>query len=274
MATLHLLTLPIGNKDDLTTRVRNHLVKEKFFLAEDTRVFRIFLESIEIDVSTKVIHSFHDHTDTKINGLLKKLSAGEDLFLVSDAGSPVVSDPAYPLIREVIRSGHEIDTCPGPTSVITALELSGLPPHPFHFYGFLARENEKKRQVFKELASITGTHIYFDSPNRMEKTLNLLAEVIPNCEVSVVRELTKTYQAVHRFVASEVKDVEINFRGEFVFLFHISKSEVQVNVNSDELKQLAGEYLSKKSTPKQLSKLLGKILGQKPRDIYDKMTQK
>jgi len=274
LATLHLLTLPIGNKEDITSRVKLTLEKESFFLAEDTRVFRTLLDALGIDSTSKTIFSFHDHTNSKIEGLIKKLDQDQDLFLVSDAGSPVISDPAYPLIKQVIDSGHEIETYPGPTSVITALELSGLPPHPFHFYGFSAREQEKKRQTFKELSSISGTHIFFESPNRMEKTLNVLKETLPNCDVSVVRELTKVYQSVHRFKACNFEQEEIQYRGEFIFLFHIGKSEVQNSVNDEELQKMVNDYLNKKSTPKQLSKILGKIVNQKPSEIYNQMTRK
>jgi 16S rRNA (cytidine1402-2'-O)-methyltransferase len=274
LATLHLLTLPIGNIGDITTRVKKTLEREKFFLAEDTRVFKTFLEAIDIDSTSKIIYSFHDHTDSKITGLIKKMDEGQDLFLVSDAGSPVISDPAYPLIKQTINAGHELETYPGPTSVVTALELSCLPPHPFHFYGFLAREKEKKRQIFNDLLSIPGTHIFFDSPKRMEKTLEELALILPDSEVAVVREITKSYQSTYRFLAKNFKEQEIEYRGEFVFLFHIAKNQVRNNIVSDDLINLANDYLNKKSTPKQLSKLLGKLLSEKPSVIYEKLTHK
>lgn len=273
MSAINLVTLPIGNVEDLTLRARKVLEEQDYFLAEDTRVFKQLLNYLGIDTSSKRIDSFHDHTDSKITYLINQLDNGTDLYIVSDAGSPIISDPGYPLIRAAIRSGHDVNTVPGVTAVITALELSGLPPHPFHFHGFLPREEERKKTTFSQTQTSAGTHIFFDAPTRIEKTLKALALVLPEVDVCAARELTKKFETAVRFKAKDFVPDMINAKGEFVLLYHIDKENLKASGSGDKLQKLADEYMNKKSTPKQLAKILGEILGENPKDIYANLTK-
>ena len=145
MSSLTLVSLPIGNIKDITLRAIEALRSGDCFYAEDTRVFKKLLNSLEIEYSSKFIDSFHEHSEGKIKNITEKIQAGTRVYLVSDAGSPVISDPAFPLLKKMREEGIEIKTIPGVTSVVTALELSGLPPRPFHFWGFISRsKNERK----------------------------------------------------------------------------------------------------------------------------------
>ena len=145
MSGLTLVTLPIGNINDITLRALEALKSGEIFYAEDTRVFKDLLRNLGIEYQHKFIDSFHDQSIGKIEQILKKIEEGNQVYLVSDAGSPAISDPAYPLIKELVQKNISISTLPGVTSVVTALELSGLPPHPFHFWGFIGRKLCKKQ---------------------------------------------------------------------------------------------------------------------------------
>ena len=142
MAKLTLVGLPIGNAQDITKRAYSILENQKSFLVEDTRNFKSLLSHYGLDLTQYRLESFHDHNKENISKLMAKMDRGEDLFLCSDAGSPVLSDPAFPLVRAALDKGHEIETIPGVSSPIVALELSGLPPHPFKFWGILPRKDQ------------------------------------------------------------------------------------------------------------------------------------
>jgi 16S rRNA (cytidine1402-2'-O)-methyltransferase len=163
MGKLVLLTLPIGNIDDITKRVLNSLLEAKTLIAEDTRTIKNQLNKLSIDSSNKKIISFHDQSgETKTKNLLEELEHS-DLYLVSEAGSPYISDPAYPLVKMALELGYEVDSYSGISAVTQSLELSGLPPIPFHFHGFPPRDSGKRKAYFqKEVASVYGTHIFFE----------------------------------------------------------------------------------------------------------------
>lgn len=272
MGKLFLVTLPIGNMEDLSPRARTALSSGGHFFVEDTRVFKDRVSRAGIDVQFKTLFSFHDQDRSKLAQALELLKSGEDVHLASDAGSPLISDPAFPMVREVLEAGFEIETLPGPNSVVTALELSGLPPHPFHFHGFLPKENEKKKQDFEAYSTLGGTHIFFESPHRILETAELLSNLMPNTDIVLAKELTKTYQTVHRFKGSEWDQVkgEVVNKGEFVLLFH---SKGGSNKSGGKMIKLAQDVLEKPNN-KKLSKLLSEILGEGAKEIYKRLEEK
>lgn len=272
MSSLTLVTLPIGNLKDITLRALETLKTGVYFYAEDTRVFKKLLENLEIDYSQKIIDSFHDHSEEKIPSIIEKVHLGFDVYLVSDAGSPMISDPAFPLIRKAVELGIQIKTMPGVTSVITALELSGLPPHPFHFWGFLARTKNEKKSFFLELASIQGTHIFFESPHRIYETVESFFEVLPDSELVVTRELTKIYETVSRVKKEQMKELQtlVYDKGEFVVLFH---NDHKKNSNMNELAGMVQDYLEGRPGTKKLAKIFAKILDRDQKLIYDQLVR-
>lgn len=269
MAKLILLTLPIGNMDDLSLRVRKALSEENTFFVEDTRVFKDRVQRAGIDLKAVALHSFHDQDRSKTALAISLLESGVDIYMASDAGSPMISDPAFPLVNEVINKGFEIESFPGPNSVVTALELSGLPPHPFHFYGFLPKETEKKKKIFEACGSLSGTHIFFESPHRIVTTTETVFSELGDIDVVLAKELTKTFQTIHRFNKEtwESNKEEVVEKGEFVFLFHIKDSK---RVSSSKITKLAEEVMEKPNN-KKLSKLLSEILGLKSKEIYSEL---
>ena len=277
MAKLTLVGLPIGNAQDITKRAYAILENQKSFLVEDTRNFKSLLGHYGLDLSQYKLVSFHDHNKENITKLIEKMDKGEDLYLCSDAGSPVLSDPAYPLVRAALDNGHEIETIPGVSSPVAALELSGLPPHPFKFWGFLARKDQAKISWFDELESGV-THICFESPVRMQATLELFFKNnnSRNIKIAVARELTKLYQEVISFDLENLKkEIEkITFRGEMVLLIYIeTDTKKDSTKNNSKIKELANSYIEKQS-PRNLSKLISSILGGKPSEYYDQLTSK
>lgn len=270
MGKIILLNTPIGNLGDLSSRVVEALKAGRLFAVEDTRVFKELLNHLGISVSGKKILSLHDQSTTEQIHKLIELAESEDLFVASEAGSPIISDPAYPIVLAAYEKGLGVESFSGISSPVMALELSGLPPIPFEFHGFLPRESGKRIKVFKEVGY--GTHIFFEAPTRIDETLNELQRTRPEVDLVVVRELSKKFQQVLRLQASEwgEKKKEMVFKGEFIFLFH--NKEIP-KLASGELKELAQEILANGASPKLLSKLLGEILDRPTKEIYTELNR-
>lgn len=273
MANLYLVTLPIGNSGDLTFRARECLSRSHHIYCEDTRVFRDLCQRVEIDCCGKKIYSFHEHSGQKQLQNLLELAWVEDVVFVSDAGSPVISDPAYPLIVAAINDEKvKLKSLGGVSSVIVALELAGLPSTPFHFHGFLARDNGKRQQCADLVGQQYGTHVFFEGKSRVMTTLALMTSMYPDLKFAVARELTKEFESIYRFYGREYTQQKdsIDMRGEFVILVH---NHVKANLSFDdkELIALAEEILESGARPKVLSKLLSRVLNKSTKDIYDKL---
>ncbi|MBC7430033.1 MAG: 16S rRNA (cytidine(1402)-2'-O)-methyltransferase [Bacteriovorax sp.] len=273
MSEIILVTLPIGNTGDITLRALDALKTGKTFYAEDTRVFKELLNSLGINYQDKFIDSFHDQSVGKIEVILSKIKNGESVYLVSDAGSPMVSDPAYPLLKKLLEEDIVIKTLPGVTAVITALELSALPPHPFHFWGFIARGKGEKKDFFKNLKCTSGTHIFFESPHRIYETIDNFFEVHPDKILVIARELTKTYESVYRLRKADLPSIKeiVMDKGEFVVLFH--NDEVRAGVDQEEVAELVRDYLDNGGSTKKLAKVFSKILGSDTKTVYDQLSR-
>lgn len=270
MGKIILLNTPIGNLGDLTSRVTEGLKTGTTFAVEDTRVFKELLNHLGISLHGKRIFSLHDQSeDSQIEKLIE-MAEREDLYVASEAGSPIISDPAYPIIQAAYERGIPVESYSGVSSPIMALELSGLPPIPFQFHGFLPRESGKRKKIFQEAGY--GTHIFFEAPTRIEETLDELSEVRPDADVCIVRELSKKFQQVMKLKAGNWprKKKDMTFKGEFVFLFHNNELK---NSSGGELKELAQEIVAEGAAPKKIAKLLGLILDRPTKDIYSSLSR-
>jgi len=195
-AKLFLVPTPLGNLEDITRRAVRVLEEVDFILAEDTRTSSKLLNHLGI---SKPSYSYHTHNEhNTVNGLITKLRAGAQVGLISDAGTPGISDPGFLLVRACIEAGVEVECLPGPTALIPALLNSGFPCDRFVFEGFLP--NKKGRQTrLKELALERRTMVFYESPHRLLKTLNQMAEFFgEDREASVSRELTKIHEETVR----------------------------------------------------------------------------
>ena len=186
---------PIGNLGDITYRSVEMLRQVSLIAAEDTRRTRILLNKYEIATPLSSYNSYNKIR--KGPGFIKKLNQGEDIALVSDAGTPGVSDPLYHLVQLALEQEVAVISIPGPSAVLSALTVSGLPMDRFRFEGFLPRKKRRKR-ILQELAEQPETVVMFESPQRIEKTLNELREVFGNRKAALTRELTKMHEEVLR----------------------------------------------------------------------------
>ena len=272
MGKLTLMSLPIGNLEDLTIRIKEVLFKESHFIVEDTRSFKYMLQHLGIDSHQKKVESYHDQSEEgKLEYLVNQLKKGIHYFLISEAGSPIISDPAYPLVKRCYEENIMVETYPGPSSVIAGIEISGLPPFPFHFYGFFPRDNHDQLNKLNNLSTIAGLHIFFESPHRIKESIINIKKTLPSVKLVVIKELTKTFQA--RYDLSDENTWEsifqkIDERGEFLMLFYIEASSGISQLKWNEIKSLAVSVMASKGKKKDLSKLLGEILEQSPKEIY------
>jgi 16S rRNA (cytidine1402-2'-O)-methyltransferase len=191
---------PIGNLEDVTLRVLRVLGEADVIACEDTRRTRVLLDRHGIRAAALV--SLHEHNErARAPQLADRVRAGETVALVSDAGMPLVSDPGYALVQACIREGLPVEVLPGPSAVLSALILSGLPPDRWRFVGFLPRKRGQRQRL---LADTVETLVAFESPKRLPATLELLAQVDPQRPVAVCRELTKLHEEVSRGTAAEL----------------------------------------------------------------------
>ena len=192
---LYVVSTPIGNLGDITYRSVEILGQVALIAAEDTRRTRILLNRYEI---TTPLSSYNSYNQTRKGPeFIEKLNQGEDIALVSDAGTPGVSDPLYNLVQLALEQEMEVISIPGPSAILSALTVSGLPMDRFRFEGFLPRKKRRKR-IIQELAEHSETVVLFESPLRIEKTLNELREVFGNRKAAITRELTKMHEEVLR----------------------------------------------------------------------------
>jgi 16S rRNA (cytidine1402-2'-O)-methyltransferase len=218
LGTLYVVATPIGNLEDITLRALRVLKEVPLVAAEDTRVTRILLRAYDIQTP---LASFHEFTSPSRRGrLVERLDVG-DVALVTDAGTPAVSDPGYPLIRDALSAGHHIVPVPGASSVMAALMVAGLPTHAFCFEGFLPRTSAARRKLFGRHAQSEATLIVFESPYRVLASLkDLVAELGPERPLAIGRELTKHFEEVFRGTAAAALThfSEHAPRGEFTLL--------------------------------------------------------
>jgi 16S rRNA (cytidine1402-2'-O)-methyltransferase len=233
---LVLVSTPIGNLGDISARARTVLGSCALILCEDTRRTARLLRAMDVHNRTDALHDHNE--DSKIPMVLGRLRAGETIGLVSDAGTPVVSDPGYRLVRAVIAAGLPVSAVPGPNAAITALILSGLPPLPFMFLGFPPSRQAARQAAFGSLraaerAGLSATLIWHEAPHRLLETLADMQEVFGDRSAAVARELTKRFETVVRGKVSELTDLfnQEPARGEITLLIGPPETEDPENLD-------------------------------------------
>jgi len=200
--TLHVVATPIGNLEDISLRALRTLRECEIIAVEDTRRTRKLLSHYGI---SRPLVSYYEHNEEqRIPALLDALRAGKDVALVSDAGSPGISDPGFRLVREAVDQGMPVTALPGPSAVILALSVSGLPTDRFSFYGFLPRSPSERRKVLQETAQVPHTLVFFESPRRVARTLADMRDLLGDRRGALCRELTKRFEQVERGALSEL----------------------------------------------------------------------
>ncbi|MXY40040.1 MAG: 16S rRNA (cytidine(1402)-2'-O)-methyltransferase [Rhodospirillaceae bacterium] len=199
---LYPVATPIGNLRDITLRALDTLAQADLVVCEDTRVTGRLLAHFGIAAR---LRSYNDRNAARQRpAILEALNAGKSVALVSDAGSPLISDPGYRLVVDAIAAGHRVETVPGPTAAIAALQVSGLPTDRFRFVGFLAPKDAKRRRQLAELAGETCTLIFYESGPRLAASLRAMADILGDRPAAVARELTKRYEEVRRGMLAEL----------------------------------------------------------------------
>ncbi len=234
---LYLVATPIGNLEDITLRAINILKQVDLIACEDTRTTKKLLSKYNINND---LVSYHEHNEVKrSNELVLKIKSGQNIALVSDAGTPTISDPGYKLVREAVENSIEIISIPGASAVISALSVSGLPTDSFTFFGFLPKNKSKGKEFLESIKNLSQTLIFYESPKRLIKTLTLIFEVIGDRNISVNREITKLYEEAIRGTVKEViKEISEreSLKGEIVVVVEGNKS--CKNDYSNDLKNL------------------------------------
>ena len=215
---LYVVATPIGNLEDITYRAVRVLKECDFIAAEDTRKALILLDRYEIKNKRIISHHIQNEHKT-LDYIVGELKNGKKIAVISEAGSPCISDPGFLIIREAVKNGFEPQIIPGVSSLIFAAIASSLPVEKFTFYGFLPPKEGARKRILKEIGNDEKTAFLFESPNRIKRTLEEIVEVIGGeCDVVLVREATKLHEEVVRGKASEVlcKIGERTLKGEFV----------------------------------------------------------
>jgi 16S rRNA (cytidine1402-2'-O)-methyltransferase len=216
---LYLVATPIGNLGDITLRAIAVLARADLICCEDTRHSRTLLAHFGIDRPLRAYHEYN--ADAERPRILAKLAEGRSVALISDAGTPLISDPGFRLVRDCLEAGHPVTSVPGASAVLAALSVSGLPTDQFHFAGFLPTREGQRRTRLAELGSIAATLVLFEAPNRLAAALADIAAVYgPDRGVVVTRELTKRFEQAHRGTAAELATWAASepSRGEAVIL--------------------------------------------------------
>lgn len=216
--TLYLVATPIGNLEDITLRALRTLKECDLVAAEDTRRTGLLLK--HYGISKPMASYFQFNEARRGEQILQRLKQGEKVALVTDAGSPGISDPGQRVVESVLKAGLRVESVPGPAAVIAALTASGLPTDEFHFLGFLPHKSGQRRNELERLKGVPGTLVLYESPYRIEKLLGELQEVYPERTVVLARELTKRFEEYLRGTPAELleRTRQRPLKGEFVVL--------------------------------------------------------
>ena len=215
-ASLYLIPTPIGNLDDITVRALKTLESVDFVLCEDTRETGKLLSKYNIK---KRLISCHEFNEDKVRSfVVDELKNGLNIGLVTDQGTPIISDPGYIVAKEVIKAGFNVISLPGATAFVPALITSGIDPSPFMFYGFLNSKESKKKKELESLANFKYTMIFYEAPHRLKDTLEAMLDVFGNRFISISREISKIHEEILRDRISNLINVADSLKGEFVLV--------------------------------------------------------
>ncbi len=264
MPTLYVVATPIGNLDDISLRALRTLREVQLIAAEDTRKTKRLLTTY--DIKTPVT-SYHEHNKwAKLGYILNRLE-GEDVALVSNAGMPGISDPGYELIVAANQRGISVVPIPGPSVVITALVISGLPTDRFSYIGFLPRKVGARRRLLESIADEQGTIVALESPHRLLAALNDILLVLGDRRVAVCRELTKIYEEVFRGTISQAIEHFTEPRGEFTLVIEGKKERDKPQLTEDIERQLHHMRLSGVAAKEAIAKVAGET-GLSKKELY------
>jgi 16S rRNA (cytidine1402-2'-O)-methyltransferase len=264
--TLYVVATPIGNLEDITLRALRVLKEVDLIAAEDTRHSQILLSHHGISTP---LTSYHEHNEkSKARQLISRLQQGENIAVVSDSGTPAISDPGYRLVVEAARSGIRVIPIPGACALAAALSAGGLPTDRFVFEGFLSAKKQQRREQLRALSGETRTLIFYEAPHRVTETLRDLLEIFGNREIVLAREVTKIHEEFLRGrltdMAQQIGDRDI--KGEITLL--VAGSSGKPEISQEQIKGEIRELKNSGMRVKEIAEILGEKYGQPKKEIY------
>lgn len=263
--TLYIVSTPIGNLADITYRAVEVLKEVKVVFAEDTRTSKILFDHYNINTPLESYYEFNKLT--KIENVLRYLEEGHDVALISDAGTPGISDPGFELTEKVVEKGFNVTSVPGATASMAALTSSGLLMQPHLFIGFLPRKDNRIIEVLSSYKELETTLIIYESPFRVANTLKVLYEYLGNREIVLARELTKIYETFIRTTLKEAVLMDHITKGEYVILV-AGNNEEKPKLSIEELYEI---YMKENIDEKEVLRMIAKDLGISRREVYTKL---
>ncbi len=274
LGKLYLVATPIGNLEDITLRAINVLKEVDIIAAEDTRHTLKLLNHLEIK---KTMISYYKETEKiKSEILINELLQGKNIALVSDAGTPAISDPGEEIVREAIKNNLQIIPIPGACAFVNALICSGFSTREFEFVGFLSKNNKEKKEKLSELKNESRTLIFYESPHKLKNTLEIMIEILGDREIVLAKEITKIHEEFIRGTISEILSKLDTVKGEFVIVVQGAEKidEEKEFLNNLTLKEHYKYYENKNFEKKEIIKMIAKDRGKNKNEIYQYFIQK
>lgn len=262
---LYLIPTPIGNMEDMTYRSVRILGEVAVIFSEDTRVTQNLLNYFNIH---KKLISLHDHNEDSVKmQVLSYLKDGYDVGIVTDRGTPIISDPGYKTVKYVTDFGYRVVALPGANAFVPALIVSGIAPQPFTFYGFLDSKVTKKRQELEKLKFVSHTLIFYEAPHRILKTMELMLEIFGDREVSLSREISKKFESVYRGNISSLLATLSDIKGEFVIVVS-GNTDYDFSDNHLTVVEQIDFYIENGMSKMDAIKLVARERNMKKNDVY------
>ena len=263
--TLYIVPTPIGNLEDITIRALNILKEVDVIFAEDTRTTKQLLNHFEINKKLISSHLYNENQNEEKE--LDYLKDGKNIAVVSDRGTPVISDPGYILVKNAIKNGYNVVCLPGPTAVIPALVMSGLSGGPFTFYGFLNSKENKRKKELETLKNSPYPIAFYEAPHRLIKTLNNIYEIFGNREIAIVREISKRYEEVIRGTVENILKTVENLKGEIVIV--VEGNQETISFDNLSIKDHVNLYIEDGLKTNEAIKKVAKELNVPKSEIYN-----
>lgn len=269
MSILYIVATPIGNLGDISQRAIDTLKQVDLIAAEDTRHSSKLLKHFDITTKMMPLHDYNEAQQTQ--KILQKLKQGKSIALISDAGTPLISDPGYRLVAEIRKAGIEVVPIPGACALISALSVSGLPSDKFRFEGFLPAKQHARKEYLQTLKTEIATLIFYESPHRLLKSLQDMVKVFgENRQAVIARELTKKFETIYDDTLQNLLQYFIDHSekqcGEFVILVHGEAKQKIAEITAEDIKIL--NILLEELSVKQAAHLAAKITGKKKNVLY------
>ena len=269
---LYIVSTPIGNLDDISFRVKMVLNSVNFIICENPKHSLKLLNKLDIK---KKLFSLHDYNESQLIKRIEKYQYNSAIALISDAGSPLISDPGYNLMQDYIKKKLYVTTIPGPSSIISSLQLSGLPINNFEFFGFVSKNISNMNSQAKKLQNVIATSVFFISGNRLVSFLKILLDAKINRKVAVCKELTKKNEWVFRgYIKKIIDEINIdksNLKGEFTLLIQGKEKKTKITIQTTTEAQI--KKLLKKFSLTEVVEIVHRLTDISKKEIYKKALQ-